>query len=229
MIEGGVTTVANHYFAIDQVAQAIATSGLRGELAWTMFGQGDGRSANSCRPPICRAVAWCRGRAHPPVWLGPHAPYTCSPDFAAWLRLQAKQLGLGCHIHVSETAGQVEASRRSTVSHQSGCLSGSGCWTGMRCAPTRGRMPDARGYCAAGGRGAGVAHSPKTFLKLAAGIAPVVAMRERGLAVGLGSDGRQQQYAGYLGTDAPGGDAAETRARRCACADNPGGPVNGDV
>ena len=44
MIEGGVTTVADHYFAMDQVAQAIATSGLRGELAWTMFGQGDGRS-----------------------------------------------------------------------------------------------------------------------------------------------------------------------------------------
>ena len=28
---------------MDQVAQAIAQSGLRGELAWTMFGQGDGR------------------------------------------------------------------------------------------------------------------------------------------------------------------------------------------
>ncbi len=44
MIESGVTTVADHYFAMDQVAQAIAASGLRGELAWTMFGQGDGEN-----------------------------------------------------------------------------------------------------------------------------------------------------------------------------------------
>src|SRR5258706_478653 len=38
-IESGVTTVADHYFAMDRVAEAFATSGLRGHLAWTLFGQ----------------------------------------------------------------------------------------------------------------------------------------------------------------------------------------------
>ncbi|HEX9438870.1 MAG TPA: amidohydrolase family protein, partial [Roseiflexaceae bacterium] len=44
MIESGVTTVADHYFAMDSVAQAIAQSGMRGHLAPTMFGQGDSRA-----------------------------------------------------------------------------------------------------------------------------------------------------------------------------------------
>ena len=41
MIESGVTTVADHYFAMDSVAEAITTSGMRGHLAPTLFGQGD--------------------------------------------------------------------------------------------------------------------------------------------------------------------------------------------
>ena len=38
-------------------------------------------------------------------------------------------------------------------------------------------------------RPAGVAHAPKTYLKLAMGIAPVIAFREAGVPVGLATDG----------------------------------------
>jgi 5-methylthioadenosine/S-adenosylhomocysteine deaminase len=187
MIEGGVTTVADHYFAMDQVAQAIASSGLRGELAWTMFGQGDGRSELAQAATF--AEQWhgaLGGRIR--VWLGPHAPYTCSPDFLRAVALQAKQLGLGCHIHVSETAGQVQASLTQhgvtpiQLLEQLGLLDGQ-----ALCAHATHATPEDIALLAA--HGVGVAHCPKTFLKLAAGIAPVVAMREHGLAVGLGSDG----------------------------------------
>src|SRR6476620_1660318 len=41
MIESGITTVADHYFAMDSVAEAIVQSGMRGHLAPTMFGQGE--------------------------------------------------------------------------------------------------------------------------------------------------------------------------------------------
>jgi 5-methylthioadenosine/S-adenosylhomocysteine deaminase len=37
--------------------------------------------------------------------------------------------------------------------------------------------------------GAGVIHCPKTFLRLASGIAPLVAMKEAGVRLGFGSDG----------------------------------------
>jgi 5-methylthioadenosine/S-adenosylhomocysteine deaminase len=187
MIEGGVTTVADHYFAMEQVAQAIASSGLRGELAWTMFGQGDGQS--ELHQAVRFAKQWhgaLGGRIR--VWLGPHAPYTCSPDFLRAVALQAKQLGLGCHIHVSETAGQVQASRAQhgvtpiELLKQLGLLDGP-----ALCAHAAHATPEDIALLAA--HGVGVAHCPKTFLKLAAGIGPIVAMRESGLAVGLGSDG----------------------------------------
>jgi 5-methylthioadenosine/S-adenosylhomocysteine deaminase len=187
LIEGGVTTVADHYFAMDQVAQAIAQSGLRGELAWTMFGQGDGQS--EIEQAARFAEQWhgaSGGRIH--VWLGPHAPYTCSPDFLRTVAQQARQLGLGCHIHVSETAAQVQASLAQhgvtpiQLLKQLGLLDGP-----ALCAHAAHATPEDIALLA--DHGVGVAHCPKTFLKLAAGIAPVVAMRERGLAVGLGSDG----------------------------------------
>lgn len=187
MIESGVTTVADHYFAMDQVAQAITTSGLRGHLAWTMFGQGDGRAE------LAQAEAFARtwhgaagGRIQ--VWLGPHAPYTCPPDFLRAVAVAARQSGMGCHIHVSETQAQVQASLAQHGVTPIGLLDKLGLLEGPAlCAHATHATPDDIATLA--GRGAGVAHCPKTFLKLASGIAPVTAMRAEGLAVGLGSDG----------------------------------------
>jgi 5-methylthioadenosine/S-adenosylhomocysteine deaminase len=187
MIEAGITTVADHYFAMDQVAQAIGSSGLRGELAWTMFGQDGGRG--ELEQTAAFAEQWhgsFGGRIR--AWLGPHAPYTCSPDFLRAVAQQAKQLGLGCHIHVSETDQQVQASLAQhgvtpiRLLEQLGLLDGP-----ALCAHAAHATPDDVALLAA--RGVGVAHCPKTFLKLAAGIAPIVAMCEQGVAVGLGSDG----------------------------------------
>jgi 5-methylthioadenosine/S-adenosylhomocysteine deaminase len=38
MIEAGVTTVADHYFAMDRVAQAVTEAGTRALLGWAVFG-----------------------------------------------------------------------------------------------------------------------------------------------------------------------------------------------
>ncbi len=37
MIESGVTTVADHYFFMDQAAQAVEQAGTRAALGWAVF------------------------------------------------------------------------------------------------------------------------------------------------------------------------------------------------
>ncbi|MBK9944661.1 MAG: amidohydrolase [Kouleothrix sp.] len=187
LIESGVTTVADHYFAIDSVAEAIVQSGMRAHLAPTLFGQGAPRDELDQAGAF--AARWhgaAGGRIR--AWLGPHSPYLCPPEFLRAVAAEAKVLGLGCHIHVSETAEQVQASRERhgltpiRLLAQLGMLD-----TPLLCAHAAHATPEEIGLLAA--HGAGVAHCPKTFLKLAAGIAPIEAMRAQGVAVGVGSDG----------------------------------------
>lgn len=186
MIEAGVTTVADHYFAMDSIAQAIDQSGMRGHLAPTLFGQDPRAELELAGAFAARWHGAAGGRIT--AWLGPHSPYLCPPEFLREVAAEARRLGLGCHIHVSETAEQVRASRERhgltpiRLLEQLGMLDGP-----LLCAHATHATPDEIALLAE--RGAGVAHCPKTFLKLAAGIAPVVEMRRQGVGVGVGSDG----------------------------------------
>jgi 5-methylthioadenosine/S-adenosylhomocysteine deaminase len=185
-IESGVTTIADHYFAMDRVAEAFAESGLRGHLAWTLFGQDAPAELEQAGAFAARWHGAADGRIH--AWLGPHSPYICAPDFLREVAAEARRLGLGCHIHVSETAEQVRASLAQhgvtpvRLLEQLGLMD-----VPLLCAHATHATPEDIAILAE--HGAGVAHCPKTFLKLAGGIAPVVAMRQAGVAVGLGSDG----------------------------------------
>jgi 5-methylthioadenosine/S-adenosylhomocysteine deaminase len=185
-IESGVTTIADHYFAMDRVAEAIETSGLRGHLAWTMFGQDSMAELERAGTFAGRWHGAADGRIR--VWLGPHAPYTCPPAFLQEVAAEARQLGLGCHIHVAETAEQVRASLEQhgvspvRLLEQVGLMQAP-----LLCAHAVHVTQEDIDILAA--HDVGVAHCPKTFLKLASGIAPVTTMLRQGIAVGLGSDG----------------------------------------
>ncbi len=185
-IESGVTTIADHYFAMDRVAEAIETSGLRGHLAWTMFGQDSTAELERAGAFAGRWHGAADGRMK--VWLGPHAPYTCPPAFLREVAAEARRLGLGCHIHVAETAQQVSASLEQHGASPVRLLEQVGLMeTPLLCAHAAHVTQEDIEILAA--HDVGVAHCPKTFLKLAAGIAPVTAMLQQGIAVGLGSDG----------------------------------------
>lgn len=186
MIESGVTTVADHYFAMDMVAQAAEQSGMRAHLAPTLFGADAQAELAASEAFAARWHGAAGGRIT--AWLGPHAPYTCPPAFLREVADAARRLGLGCHIHASETAAQVQQSVQThgvtpiRLLEQLGFMD-----SPLLVAHATHATPDDIALLAQ--HGASVAHCPKTFLKLASGIAPVVDMQAAGVAVGLGSDG----------------------------------------
>ncbi len=187
MIEGGVTTVADHYFFMDQAAQAVVEAGTRAALGWAVFAD---RGYDALEETVVFAQKW-HGKANGRLttWMAPHAPYTCDDDFLKASVAHAKRLGIGIHIHASEEMGQTKASLASRGKTPIQVLAD----TGILDLPTIiahgcGLLPEDIELLKQANQ-VGIAHAPKTYLKLGMGLTPILALREAGIPVGLATDG----------------------------------------
>jgi 5-methylthioadenosine/S-adenosylhomocysteine deaminase len=186
MIEAGVTSVADHYFYMDDAARAVEEAGTRAALSWAVFGNQGEAMLDRTTQFVERWQGAAGGRIT--TWIGPHAPYTCDQDFLRAAAQRARDLGVGIHIHVAETIEQTQASLEKRGITPIRVLSK----TGVLEQPTI--LAHAVGATpgdiqALAEYPAGVAHAPKTYLKLAMGTAPIVALRKAGVPVGLATDG----------------------------------------
>jgi 5-methylthioadenosine/S-adenosylhomocysteine deaminase len=186
MIEAGITSVADHYFYMDQAARAVEEAGTRAALGWAVFGDQGEAMLDRTAQFVERWGGAAGGRIT--TWLAPHAPYTCDDEFLRASAARARELGAGIHTHVAETAAQTQASLEKRGITPIRVLEE----TGVLERPTI--LAHAVGATHAdiqllANYPAGVAHAPKTYLKLAMGTAPVVAFREAGVPVGLATDG----------------------------------------
>jgi 5-methylthioadenosine/S-adenosylhomocysteine deaminase len=186
MIECGVTSVADHYFYMDRAAEAVEQAGTRALLGWGIFGNQGAAAIERTAEFVREYNGTANGRIR--VWMAPHAPYTCDDDFLRASVQKARELGVGVHIHVAETMGQTETSlkRRGLtpvqVLEQVGVLE-----VPTILAHVCGALPEDIKILSR--FRAGIAHAPKTYLKLAMGTAPVLEFRKAGIPVGLATDG----------------------------------------
>jgi 5-methylthioadenosine/S-adenosylhomocysteine deaminase len=175
------------YFLLDEVADEVRTAGLRGCLCGALFdnsGQGE---------TLLRAATGLHDRWHGKadgritVGLGPHSPYLCSPGYLREIVREAEQRRCGLHVHVAETAHEVEQSRKhhgvTPVQH----LADLGCFR-VPTVAAHGIHVDATDRRLLREGGVSVAHNPGSNLKLANGIAPVQALLDDGVNVSLGTD-----------------------------------------
>ena len=107
MIKSGTTTFTDMYFYMDRVAQAVEETGIRAVLSRGMVGVGPENqlAIDQSRQFIRDWQGGAQGRIT--VMLGPHAPYTCPPDYLKQVVALAKETGTGINIHVAETLDEI--------------------------------------------------------------------------------------------------------------------------
>jgi 5-methylthioadenosine/S-adenosylhomocysteine deaminase len=190
MIRGGITCFNDMYFFPEVTAQQVIRCGMRAMLGMILV---DFPSAWASGP----AEYLEKGLALRDEWLNdslvsfafaPHAPYSVSDDPLLRVATLAAELDLPIHMHLHETADEIEQSRQQF---------------GMR-PITRLKQLELLGpsYIAVhmtqlteedialiALTGASVVHCPESNLKLASGFCPVAKLVEAGVNVAIGTDG----------------------------------------
>ncbi len=190
MIRGGTTTFMDMYYFEDAVADAAALAGLRAVCAQSVlrFPTPDASSYDDALQKTRDYVM--RWQHHPLIIpaIAPHAPYTVTPDLMEAAVSLALEYDVPLHIHVAETAQEVEDHVREYGLPPVPWLERLGVLeakvTAAHCVHlTQNDMELLLQHKV------GVAHNPSSNLKLASGIAPVAKMLSLGIKVGIGTDG----------------------------------------
>ena len=190
MIRSGVTCFADMYYHEDAVAEAAADAGMRAVCAETImkWPTPNASSYDEGMEYGRRFIASWKG--HPLIIpaVGPHSPYTCTPEILRETVRLAREEDVPLLIHISETAGEVEASvsvhglSPALYADQFGVFDH---WSVV----AHGVHLTEEEMALLARKGAGLIHNPSSNLKLASGVAPVPRMLEMGVTVGLGTDG----------------------------------------
>ena len=120
--------------------------------------------------------------------IAPHAPYTVSDESFARIRVLSDQLDIPVHIHVHETAQEIEDSKKQYGVRPLARLQGLGLVNDHLIAVHMTQLLDAE-IAACAESGASVVHCPESNLKLASGFCPAEKLRVAGVNVAVGTDG----------------------------------------
>ena len=190
LIRSGVTTFNDMYYFEEDVAKAVVAAGMRAVCGQTVlkFPTPDAGSYEDSMEMARDYIK--RWKDHPLIVpsIAPHAPYTCTTEILHAASVLAQEFDVPLHIHLAETALEVENMRNEQGMPVVPFVKKQGLFEAKVIAAhcvhiDTGEM---RTMLHAG---AGVAHNPSSNLKLASGFAPVVKMLETGLNVGIGTDG----------------------------------------
>lgn len=109
MIRSGITSFADMYFFMDDVAKAVEETGIRASLSLGLSDSGNQEEKLiKAKEFYDRWNRGCDGRIT--VMAGPHAPYSCNPSFLHKVIDVAQERKMGIHIHLSESKKEIEDS-----------------------------------------------------------------------------------------------------------------------
>ena len=189
-IRSGTTAFIDMYFHCDQVARAVEESGVRALLSYGMIAPSlEDRGASELKTSKTFVKQWhgqANGRIQ--VALSPHTVYTCGEDVWRKAIELAHEFDVPLHTHVSETRFEVEDWKAKTGTTPVKYLQSIDAFS----------VPMLAAHCVhvneddiaiLADHSVTVAHCPKSNAKLGSGIAPVLAMKQAGVCVAIGTDG----------------------------------------
>lgn len=190
MLRGGTTCCNENYFFPDVQAATYKHHGFRARIGL---------------PVIDFPSAWAQsddayfdraGEVHD-QWrddpliataFAPHAPYTVDDENFERVRMLADQLDIPVHLHLHETAQEVQQSLDEYGMRPIARLDRLGLINDRLIAVHMTQLTDAEiALCAE--RGVSVVHCPESNLKLASGFCPVCALQKAGVNLAIGTDG----------------------------------------
>jgi len=191
MIRSGTTALSDMYFHVDEIAAAVADSGLRAVLGHTAVtvGKDEADARADVQASLDMALELdgaADGRIR--TTFQPHSLTTVGEDYLREFVPEAREAGLPVHLHANETTDEVaplvdEHGVRPLEYADDVGLLGSDTFL-AHCVHV-----DETEVDLLAGTGTGAVHCPASNMKLASGMAPVQDLLDAGVTVGLGTDG----------------------------------------
>jgi 5-methylthioadenosine/S-adenosylhomocysteine deaminase len=190
MLRGGITCVNDMYFFPGATARAALRAGVRAALGMIAIEFPSAYAPNAAgylQKGLATRDTY-QGEPLLTFTLAPHAPYTVADEMLKHMAVLAEELDLPIHMHVHETAGEIEQGMAQYGVRPFERMRRLGL-VGPRLIAVHAVHMDDLELEVMAREGVSVAHCPSSNLKLASGIARVADMKLRGIRVGVGTDG----------------------------------------
>jgi cytosine/adenosine deaminase-related metal-dependent hydrolase len=221
LARSGCTTVGDHHYVfprgsgdiVGALVESASTVGVR--LHATRGSMDLGQSQGGLPPDFAvettdaalQASQAAVERYHDPsfdamvrIAIAPCSPFSVTADLLREAAVLARSLGVRLHTHASETVEEDAYCAEHFGRTPTQYLEELG-WLGDDVWMAHGVHLDAPAIERYAATGTGVAHCPSSNARLAAGIAPVRALLDAGVPVGLGVDGSASNESGQLGVE----------------------------
>lgn len=188
MLKGGTTCFADMYAFMEDVARACAETGIRANLCRGLIGVAPDKDVKLAENNVLAAnwQGYDNGRIR--ISYGPHAPYTCPVDYLEKVIKAAADHEAEIQMHLCETKFEVDSCMKEHDLTPIQLMDKLGMFDLGTIAAHCVHLTDNDMEIMATKK-VRVAHNPQSNLKLASGIAPVAKMLEKGICVGIGTDG----------------------------------------